>query len=73
MKMKWTSRSQKDGNLGEGYQSGEFIVKETFHSYELQQKFGGKRCDYYWELIRENEVLKYGRTAKELKSFAEQL
>lgn len=70
--MKWTSRSQKDGNLGEGYQSGEFIVKETFHSYELQQKFGGKRCDYFWVLLKNDKVICYGKTAKSLKKYAEE-
>ena len=72
--MKWTKNNDMGaGALGQGYKSGEYTIKETYKSYELQQKYGGKRCDYYWVLSKGDKVIKYGKTAKMLKAYAEEL
>lgn len=72
--MKWTKRNQLGaGALGQGYESGEYIIEETYKSYELQKQYGGKKSDYYWMLKKGNEIIKYAGTAKTLKQFAETL
>lgn len=71
--MKWIKRTHDAGNLGGGYESGEYIVHETFDSYNLQKEHGGKRSDYYWVLKKGNEVIKYANTARALKTYAETL
>lgn len=69
--MKWTKRTDNISNVGGGYECGEYIIKETFDSYNLQNKYGGKRNNYYWVLIKGDEVIKYASTAKALKTYAE--
>ena len=73
MKMKWKSRSKNDGDLGLGYECGEYIIEETFDSYNLQKKYGGRKADYYWKLTKGSEIIKYAKTAKALKQYAETL
>lgn len=71
--MKWTKRNgHGSGYLGQGYQSGEYTIEETYRSQELQKQYGGKVSDYYWMLKKSGEIIKYGRTAKMLKEYAEQ-
>ena len=73
-KLKWTKRNdQGAGALGQGYQSGGYVIKETYKSAELQKQNGGKISDYYWELSENGKVLKYAKTAKALKEYAETL
>ena len=73
-KLKWTKRNdQGAGALGQGYQSGDYVIKETYKSAELQRQNGGKISDYYWELTENGKVLKYAKTAKALKEYAETL
>lgn len=69
--MKWSKRNIDAGYLGSGYESGDYIIKETHNSYNLQKEKGGKRSDYYWVLMKGDEVLKYASTAKALKAYAE--
>ena len=71
---KWSRRGENDLNLGAGFQSGEFVIEETWsEAYDAQKKFGGALKNYMWKLRKGNEVLKYGKSAKELKAFAETL
>ena len=71
--MKWRKRSQNGaGYLGQGYESGEYVIEETYKSQELQKENGGKVSDYYWMLSRNGEVIKYASTAKALKQYVEQ-
>lgn len=69
--MKWSKRSDNRSNLGGGYESGDYIIKETFNSYNLQKEMGGKRSTYYWVLMKGNEIITYASTAKALKAYAE--
>lgn len=69
--MKWSKRVDDRSNLGGGYESGDYIIKETFNSYNLRKEMGGKRSDYYWVLMKGEEVIKYASTAKALKTYAE--
>ena len=72
--MKWTKRNNNGaGCLGQGYESGEYVIEETYKSYDLQKQYGGKMSDYYWMLTKNGEVIKYASTAKALKQFAETL
>lgn len=72
--MKWTKRNDCGaGYLGQGYESGDYVIEETYKSYELQQQYGGRRSDYYWQLTDKGEVVKFASTAKALKQFAETL
>lgn len=70
--MKWSKRDD-GGSVGGGYESGEFVIKETFNSYNLQKEYGGKKSDYYWVLEKNGIVIKYAHTAKALKQYAETL
>lgn len=69
--MKWSKRTDDRSNIGGGYESGDYIIKETFNSYNLQKENGGKRSNYYWALMKGDEVIKYASTAKALKAYAE--
>lgn len=70
--MKWMKRREYgSGYLGQGYQCGDYIIEETYRSQELQRQHGGKVADYYWMLKKGGEVVRYGRTAKMLKEYAE--
>lgn len=71
--MKWNKRTTEMSNFGGGYESGDFVIEETFDSYNLQKEYGGKKSDYYWALKKGGSVIKYGSTAKTLKQFAETL
>lgn len=73
--MKWTKRNEQGaGCLGQGYQSGEYIVEETSYrkTYELQEHHGGRVKDYYWTLRKGETIIKYGSTAKSLKQYVEE-
>ena len=69
--MKWNKRNVEPGYLGSGYESGDYIIEETYKSQELQKQHGGKRSNYYWVLKRNGEAIKYASTAKALKTYAE--
>lgn len=72
--MKWTKINDNgSGYLGQGYRCGEYVIEETYNSYNLQKQYGGKKSDYYWKLSKGNNIIKYASTAKTLKQFAETL
>ena len=71
---KWSRRGKADLNLGAGFESGEYVIEETWNeAYDAQKKYGGSLKNYMWKLRKGNEVLRYGKSAKELKEFAETL
>lgn len=69
--MKWSKRTNDRSNIGGGYESGAYIIKETFNSYNLCKELGGKRSNYYWVLMKGEEIITYASTAKALKAYAE--
>lgn len=69
--MKWTKRNLGSGMLGQGYECGEYIICETYNSYMLRMQYGGRVQDYYWELLKDGEPIKYANTAKALKQYVE--
>lgn len=70
--MKWTKRNNNGaGYLGQGYESGQYVIEETYKSCELQKQYGGKKANYYWVLTDNGEVIKYASTARALKQFVE--
>ena len=72
--MKWSKRNEYGaGCLGQGYESGEYVIEETHDSYDLQKRYGGKRSDYYWKLEKGGRVIRYASTAKALKVYAEEI
>ena len=72
--MKWNKRNNwGPGYLGQGYESGEYIIEETTNYYELAKENGGKQKDYWWVLRKNEEPIKYASTAKALKQYAEDL
>ena len=75
--MKWKKINDGSGCLGQGYKCGDYIIEETFDSYNLQRQHGGRKSDYYWKLTRldiiiGDKIIKYANTAKALKAFAEE-
>lgn len=67
--MKWSKRNEHGaGYLGEGYQSGEYVIQETSHITGITSK----RSEA-WTLTKNGDIIKQDSTAKALKVFAETL